>query len=253
MLEIFYTKKPVLSEAFIKNILTAYYNIPNPTICKTIHGKPYLIKSKICFNLTHSKGLTALAVGKHQIGFDCESLSGKPRPAVLSKFTEREKGEILTVQDFYRHWTAPGELHQISRRTACRALAESRILPRQDLSARRRCGRAHPAIRNGELRVQHLRRLYKIQHQMAWTDAEGYATTKTIRQQKNRTVSTQATGKDAPCGQCPQGAVFFVLMPYAESLTSSCGTFCLIRRMNVSGFTTTTSSSRSPTISTTSL
>lgn len=58
MLEIFYTKKPVLSEAFIKNILTAYYNIPNPTICKTIHGKPYLIKSKICFNLTHSKGLT---------------------------------------------------------------------------------------------------------------------------------------------------------------------------------------------------
>lgn len=106
MLEIFYTKKPVLSEAFFKNILTAYYNIPNPTICKTIHGKPYLIKSKICFNLTHSKGLTALAVGKHQIGFDCESLSGKPRPAVLSKFTEREKGEILTVQDFYRHWTA---------------------------------------------------------------------------------------------------------------------------------------------------
>ena len=106
MLEIFYTKKPVLSEAFIKNILTAYYNIPNPTICKTIHGKPYLIKSKICFNLTHSKGLTALAVGKHEVGFDCESLSGKPRPAVLGKFTEREKGEISSVQDFYRHWTA---------------------------------------------------------------------------------------------------------------------------------------------------
>ena len=106
MLELYYTLDPIGSDEFIRFILRRYYNIPNPTICKTIHGKPYLLKSKICFNLTHSKGLTALAVGKHQIGFDCESLSGKPRPAVLSKFTEREKGEILTVQDFYRHWTA---------------------------------------------------------------------------------------------------------------------------------------------------
>ena len=106
MLEIFYTKQPVQSDAFIAKILGKYYNIPNPTICKSIHGKPYLQKGKICFNLTHSKGLTALAVGKHEVGFDCESLSGKPRPAVLGKFTEREKGEISSVQDFYRHWTA---------------------------------------------------------------------------------------------------------------------------------------------------
>lgn len=106
MLEIFYTKQPVQSDAFIAKILGKYYNIPNPAICKSIHGKPYLQKGKICFNLTHSKGLTALAVGKHEVGFDCESLSGKPRPAVLGKFTEREKGEISSVQDFYRHWTA---------------------------------------------------------------------------------------------------------------------------------------------------
>lgn len=106
MLEIFYTKQPVQSDAFIAKILGKYYNIPNPAICKSIHGKPYLQKGKICFNLTHSKGLTALAVGKHEVGFDCESLAGKPRPAVLGKFTEREKGEISSVQDFYRHWTA---------------------------------------------------------------------------------------------------------------------------------------------------
>lgn len=106
MLEIFYTKQPVQSDAFIAKILGKYYNIPNPAICKSIHGKPYLQKGKICFNLTHSKGLTALAVGKHEVGFDCESLSGKPRPAVLGKFTEREKSEISSVQDFYRHWTA---------------------------------------------------------------------------------------------------------------------------------------------------
>ena len=106
MLEIFYTKQPVQSDAFIAKILGKHYNIPNPAICKSIHGKPYLQKGKICFNLTHSKGLTALAVGKHEVGFDCESLSGKPRPAVLGKFAEREKGEISSVQDFYRHWTA---------------------------------------------------------------------------------------------------------------------------------------------------
>ena len=106
MLEIFYTKQPVQSDAFIAKILGKYYNIPNPAICKSIHGKPYLQKGKICFNLTHSKGLTALAVGKHEVGFDCESLSGKPHPAVLGKFTEREKSEISSVQDFYRHWTA---------------------------------------------------------------------------------------------------------------------------------------------------
>ena len=96
-----YTKKPVLSEAFIKNILTVYYNIPNPTICKTIHGKPYLLKSKICFNLTHSKGLTALAVGRRgAVGFDCEDLTGKARPAVLAKLIARERGEISSTRDF---------------------------------------------------------------------------------------------------------------------------------------------------------
>lgn len=106
MLEIFYTKKPVHSDAFIAKILRTYYNMPNAEIRKSIHGKPYLVKGKLCFNLTHSKGLTALAVGKHEIGFDCESLAGKPRPAVLAKFSDRERSEIVTVQDFYRHWTA---------------------------------------------------------------------------------------------------------------------------------------------------
>ena len=106
MLEIFYTKRPVSSDAFIARILSSYYNIPNPQICKAIHGKPYLLNSKICFNLTHSKGLTAIAVGKTEVGFDCENLSGKARPAVLAKFSERERGEIHSVHDFYRHWTA---------------------------------------------------------------------------------------------------------------------------------------------------
>ena len=106
MIEIYYTYQPVDSESFTRFILARYYNIPNAEICKTINGKPYVKNDKVYFNASHSKGLLALAVGKSEVGLDIESLSGKPRPAVLGKFTEREKGEISSVQDFYRHWTA---------------------------------------------------------------------------------------------------------------------------------------------------
>lgn len=106
MLEIFYTHGSVGSNEFIRRVLHRYYNIPNAEICKTINGKPYLKNGKIQFNLTHSRGLQAIAVGKTQIGFDCESLTGKARPAVLKRFTEREQSEIATTSDFYAHWTA---------------------------------------------------------------------------------------------------------------------------------------------------
>ena len=89
MIDIFYTHEETNSDDFIRKILSAYYNIPNAPICKSINGKPYIPGRKIHFNLTHS-----------------ESLSGKARPAVLKKFTEREKGEIFSVPDFYTHWTA---------------------------------------------------------------------------------------------------------------------------------------------------
>ncbi len=106
MLDIYYTYQSVESDAFIRYILTKYYNIRKPVICKSINGKPYEEKEKIQFNLTHTKSLIALAVGKKQVGFDCESITGKPRPAVLAKFSEREKSEIFSTLDFYVHWTA---------------------------------------------------------------------------------------------------------------------------------------------------
>ena len=106
MIDIYYTYAHIDSERFTKFILARYYNIPNAEICKTINGKPYLKNDKVFFNASHSKGLMALAVGKSEVGLDVESLSGKPRPAVLSKFTAREKNEILTLSDFYVHWTA---------------------------------------------------------------------------------------------------------------------------------------------------
>ena len=106
MVDLYYTYVPIHSEEFTKFILAKYYNIPNAEICKTINGKPYIKNEKVFFNASHSKGLLALAVAKKEIGLDVESLTGKPRPAVLHKFSAREKFEILSVADFYVHWTA---------------------------------------------------------------------------------------------------------------------------------------------------
>ena len=106
MLDIYYTYETVGSDDYIRMILSSYYNIPNPVICKSIHGKPFIEGRKIHFNLTHSRGLTALAVGKKRVGLDCERLDGRARPAVLRAFTERERREICGLPDFYAHWTA---------------------------------------------------------------------------------------------------------------------------------------------------
>lgn len=105
MVDIYYTTSKVDTQDYIKYILERYYNIPNAIICKTINGKPYLKGDKIFFNASHSKDILALAVGKSEIGLDCEALNGKPRPAVLNKFSEREKEEIFSTSDFYEHWT----------------------------------------------------------------------------------------------------------------------------------------------------
>lgn len=106
MVDIYYTSATTDSEKFTKFILSRYYNIRDPQISKTIHGKPFLKNDKVFFNASHSKGLLALAVAKSEIGLDIESLSGKARPAVLSRFTARERYEIVTLADFYTHWTA---------------------------------------------------------------------------------------------------------------------------------------------------
>lgn len=106
MVEIFYTYDAVRSEDFIRKILGSYFHLTDVTLCTSINGKPYIPGRAIHFNLSHSKGLTALAVSKKRVGLDCERLDGKARPAVLQKFTARERGEIYTTADFYVHWTA---------------------------------------------------------------------------------------------------------------------------------------------------
>ncbi len=106
MVDVYYTFNKIDSDLYIQKILQNFYNIRDPKLHKSINGKPFLPGDKVHFNLTHSKNITALAVGKSEVGFDCESLDGKARPAVLQRFTKSEQAEISSLADFYSHWTA---------------------------------------------------------------------------------------------------------------------------------------------------
>lgn len=75
-------------------------------IVKTPEGKPYIGGNEIYFSLSYSGKKGAVALSDSPVGVDLEYLGERDFPAVLSNFTERERQEILTMEDFTRHWTA---------------------------------------------------------------------------------------------------------------------------------------------------
>ena len=105
MVKIYYTFDKRDTNEFIKSIFLKYYNIPNAEICKSKNGKPY-IKNGIFFNAAHSGDVLAVAVSDKEVGLDCELKNKKMRTAVLKRFSEKERGEIKTDEDFILHWTA---------------------------------------------------------------------------------------------------------------------------------------------------
>lgn len=106
MTDLYCTFRPFSPEQFTKTILKEYYSLPDPHFVRSPAGKPYIPGAPVHFNLSHSGNLKILAVSAEETGVDCESLDGKIRPAVLSRFTERERGEIRSDRDFLFHWTA---------------------------------------------------------------------------------------------------------------------------------------------------
>lgn len=75
-------------------------------ILRTPEGKPYIEGNKIHFSLSHSGKKGVVAINDTPVGVDLEYFGERDYPAVLSRYTERERGEILTTDDFIRHWTA---------------------------------------------------------------------------------------------------------------------------------------------------
>ena len=101
MIDVFYTTKPVPSEAFVARILQERYGIFAPKFTRNAHGKPSLCGAPPFFSLSHTGGRTFAAFYDADVGLDAE-WRGRPIPlAVLRRLSEAEREE-----DFFRLWTA---------------------------------------------------------------------------------------------------------------------------------------------------
>ena len=101
MIDVFYTTKPVPSEAFVARILRERYGIFAPKFTRNAHGKPSLCGAPPFFSLSHTGGRTFAAFSDADVGLDAE-WRGRPIPlAVLRRLSEAEREE-----DFFRLWTA---------------------------------------------------------------------------------------------------------------------------------------------------
>lgn len=101
MIDVFYTTKPVQSEAFVARILRERYGIFAPKFTRNTHGKPSLCGAPPFFSLSHTGGRTFAAFSDADVGLDAE-WRGRPLPlAVLRRLSEAEREE-----DFFRLWTA---------------------------------------------------------------------------------------------------------------------------------------------------
>ena len=73
------------------------------------YGKPYLPDSEYYFNISHSRGMACICIGKAENAVDCELI--KPRKFDISSqiCSEEEKGFLSSSadyeRDFYTMWT----------------------------------------------------------------------------------------------------------------------------------------------------
>ena len=68
------------------------------------YGKP--LAPDIFFNLSHSKGVVAMAIGPREIGIDVEKIRGFDKDLVSHICSEEEANFIHGEKDFYCIWTA---------------------------------------------------------------------------------------------------------------------------------------------------
>ncbi len=101
MTDIYFTKAPVTSGAFLTRILRERYGISEPAFARNVHGKPRLINAPLFFNLAHTRGRTFAAFSAEEIGLDAEDRSRRLPRAVFDRLDPAERQE-----DFFRLWTA---------------------------------------------------------------------------------------------------------------------------------------------------
>ena len=99
-MDIFYTREPVKSSEFLLSVL-AKGGVHTPKILRTPNGKPYLDGNALYFSVTNTKGLTAIAVSRQEVGLDAEFRNQRRLDALQARLTPLEREE-----DFFELWTA---------------------------------------------------------------------------------------------------------------------------------------------------
>ncbi len=80
-------------------------NINELEISENEYGKPHFTNAEICFNISHSDNAIVCSVSDGEIGIDVEKIS-EIRTKISDKFfSEYERRQIKSPEDFYRLWT----------------------------------------------------------------------------------------------------------------------------------------------------
>lgn len=112
MEKIFYANKSDFesSESAVKKIFRDYFEITSPNVLRTANGKPYLENEMdlgLYFSVSHTKEMLFIAVSNQPVGIDAENTNREVAyTAILNKFPDEERKEILSTRDFLLHWVA---------------------------------------------------------------------------------------------------------------------------------------------------
>ena len=105
--KLFYTEKALYSsEAFIKKILSEFYDMQSAVILRTENGKPY-IENGPFFSISHTEDKLFALFSNQEVGLDAENLNRKVNYLpIVKKFPISEREEITCEKDFLHHWVA---------------------------------------------------------------------------------------------------------------------------------------------------
>ena len=96
------------SEQAVQYVLSQYFHLPNAQIERGDHGKPFLVGGKeipLFFSVSHTNGLLFITFSDENVGIDAEHTARQANFAsIVKRFSQIERAEIATTQDFLRHW-----------------------------------------------------------------------------------------------------------------------------------------------------
>jgi phosphopantetheinyl transferase len=113
----------------VKKIFSLYFADATLAFKRTPAGKPYLLSSTnsdIHFSIAHSQGFLVVALSQINVGIDLESLE---RARSYKKISQKYFAEeIVSLEDFYRSWTAREAFIKALGQKIATSLASTQVL-----------------------------------------------------------------------------------------------------------------------------